>query len=258
MADDWIKVRVNLHSHPKVVRIVSAVCPQIVRDAIGQTAARCMVIGALHAAWCLFDMHSTDGRLDGYSPEDLDQVVGLAGFSSAMQRVGWLHITDNCLQMRDFDAHNGKGAKRRAEDTASKRERRLSAKCPQSDRTQCGPEKRREEKSTRSPLSPPKGDAGEKPPPKLIPAYSEAFNRFWARYPRAGRHAKVKAFGYWQRDQIERPTEPGKPSLVEHIMLNLEKYIKSKKWQDGYVQHTTTYLNQRLWANDPPSPEIPE
>lgn len=110
-----------------------------------------------------------------------------------------------------------------------------------------------------SPYRSPKGDCdGTKKPPKLIPEYTEAFNRFWNRYPRAGRHAKVKAFGYWQRDQIERPTEPGKPSLVEHIMMNLEKYIKSKKWQDGYVQHTTTYLNQRLWANDPPSPEMPE
>jgi hypothetical protein len=258
MADDWIKVRVNLHSHPKVVRIVSAVCPQIVRDAIGQTAARCMVIGALHAAWCLFDMHSTDGRLDGYSPEDLDQVVGLAGFSSAMQRVGWLHITDNCLQMRDFDAHNGKGAKRRAEDTASKRERRLSAKCPQSDRTQCGPEKRREEKSTRSPLSPPKGDAGEKPPPKLIPAYSEAFNRFWDRYPRVRRLDKVGTWKVWARDQIERPQKPGQRLLLEIVMQSLEDHIKCDQWQEGYVPAPKTWLNQKRWSNDPPIREKPE
>jgi hypothetical protein len=257
MADDWIKVRVTLHTHPKVVRIVCAVCAQLVRDGCAASAQRCMVVGALHQVWSLFDAHSRDGILEGYSLQTVDELVGIPGFSNAMGSVGWLTQTDKGLEMRDFDIHNGMGAKRRADHAAQTRVRRMCATGAHNSRTECAPEKRREEKSKKSPHSPPKGDAGEEPP-KLIPAYSEAFNRFWARYPRAGRHAKVKAFGYWQRDQIERPTEPGKPSLVEHIMLNLEKYIKSKKWQDGYVQHTTTYLNQRLWANDPPSPEIPE
>jgi hypothetical protein len=258
MADDWIKVRVNLHSHPKVVRIVSAVCPQNVRDAIGQTAARCMVIGALHAAWCLFDMHSTDGRLDGYSPEDLDQVVGLAGFSNAMQRVGWLHITDNCLQMRDFDAHNGKGAKRRAEDTASKRVRRMSAECPQGERTDRGPEKRREEKREENPPYPPQaGDGGEKPkkPPKLIPAYSPAFEAFWARYPTTRRTNKPGAWKVWERDQLERPQQPGQPRLLDLVMRSLEQHRNCEQWQDGYVPLPTTWLNQKRWSTDPPTRE---
>lgn len=139
MAGDWIKMRVDLHTHPKVVRIVSAVCPQNVRS----PSSRCQIVGALHAMWSLFDVHSTDGELRGYSPETLDALVGLDGFTAAVAEVGWLAITPNSLVMPDFGTHNGKGAKRRAEDTASKRVRRLSADCPQEQRTKCGPEKRR-------------------------------------------------------------------------------------------------------------------
>jgi hypothetical protein len=255
MADDWIKMRVNLHTHPKVGRIASAVCPQLVRDTIGKTAAKCMVVGALHAAWCLFDMHSLDGRLDGYSPEDLDHVVGLAGFSSAMEHVGWLNITNNCLQMRDFDDHNGKGAKRRAEDTTSKRERRLSAKCPQSDRTQGGPEKRREEKSTRSPLSPPKGDGDAKKHPRVIPAYTDAFNDFWNRYPTANRLNKKGAFKVWCKQHIEREAEPGKLRMLDCVMAGLDKWCQCERWKAGFVCAPTVFLNQARWSNDPPHSE---
>lgn len=139
MAGDWIKMRVDLHTHPKVVRIVSAVCPQDVRN----LSARCLIVGALHAMWSLFDAHSTDGQLPGYTSETLDTLVGLDGFARAVESVGWLIVSDKCLEMPEFGAHNGKGAKRRAEDTASKRVRRMSAECPQETRTKCGPEKRR-------------------------------------------------------------------------------------------------------------------
>lgn len=164
MSDDWIKMRVNLHSHPKVVRIVSAVCPQNVRNAIGPIATRCMIVGALHAAWTLFDTHSTDGGLDGYGRSDLDQAVGITGFAEAMEAVGWLIVDGNCLRMRDFDSHNGKGAKRRAEDTKSKRVRRMSDECPQDKRTDRGPE----EEKTRGEET--RGPAPDGPVPEIAPS----------------------------------------------------------------------------------------
>ncbi len=142
MAGDWIKMRTDLHTHPKVVRIVSAACPQNVRS----VSARCLIVGALHAMWSLFDAHSTDGKLMGYTHDALDNLVGVEGFAAAVESVGWLIVSDKCLEMPNFEAHNGKGAKRRAEDTAAKRVRRMSAECPQVKRTDCGPEKRREEK----------------------------------------------------------------------------------------------------------------
>jgi hypothetical protein len=59
---DWIKVRADLHTHPKVVRILSALNavkhPQPVRT-VSDTLR---VVGALHAVWCVFDTHSIDAR----------------------------------------------------------------------------------------------------------------------------------------------------------------------------------------------------
>ena len=64
MAVDWIKMRVDLQTHPKVVRIMSAL-----------KADKFRVIGGLHAVWSVFDAHSEDGRLDGYSPETMDSII---------------------------------------------------------------------------------------------------------------------------------------------------------------------------------------
>lgn len=143
MANDWIKMRCDLQTHPKVVRMVSAT-----------GADRFRVIGGLHAAWSVFDVHCTDGKLTGYTPELLDQIIGWPGLSGAMLSVGWLGFDGEALVMPEFSEHNGKGAKRRAEDTKGKRERRESAKSPQevrdmsakdADKLRSREEKRREE-----------------------------------------------------------------------------------------------------------------
>lgn len=111
MAGDWIKVRTDLQSHPKIVRILSAT---------GSDKFR--VIGGLHAVWSVFDAHSTDGTLRGYTPDLLDHVIGWNGFSRAMEAVGWLLFDGlETLALPEFDAHNGQSAKRRAEDQKRKK-----------------------------------------------------------------------------------------------------------------------------------------
>ncbi|WP_443700127.1 hypothetical protein [Pseudomonas sp.] len=116
MAGDWIKMRLDLQTHPKVVRILSAT-----------KADKFRVVGGLHAVWSVFDTHSSDGRLYGYSPETLDHIIGWEGFANAMISVGWLD-TDGpeALILPEFDEHNGKSGKRRAEDQKRKREDRKS------------------------------------------------------------------------------------------------------------------------------------
>jgi hypothetical protein len=139
MAGDWIKMRVDLGTSPKVVRIASAL-----------RADRLRVIGGLHAVWCLFDVHSTDGRLDGYTLEALDDLIGFPGFGAAMLSVGWLEDDGASLCMPRFEEHNGKSAKRRAMETERKREaRKLSASDADQKRTR--EEKRREEVNTKEP-----------------------------------------------------------------------------------------------------------
>lgn len=148
MALGWIKVRTDLQTHPKVVRISSAL-----------RADRFRVIGGLHAVWSIFDAHSLDGTLDGYTTETLDALIGWPGFSAAMAAVEWLKVSEDSLEVPRFDEHNGANAKRRAEDAVRKRlarasasgpqeVREMSAKKPDIARTESGPEKRREEKNS--------------------------------------------------------------------------------------------------------------
>ncbi len=140
MAGDWIKMRSDLITHPKVVRIMSAL-----------KADKLRVIGGLHAVWCLFDMHSSDGTLEGYSPEILDAHLGWPGFSAEMARIGWLEIKPDSLATPRFDEHNGQSAKRRAQEAERKRLAReaetLSAL--EADEKRTREEKRREEEKNK-------------------------------------------------------------------------------------------------------------
>lgn len=142
MAGDWIKMRIDLQTHPKIVRILSAT-----------GADKFRVIGGLHAVWSVFDTHSEDGQLKGYTPELLDHVIGWQGFSRAMEAVGWLMFDGlETLQLPEFEAHNGQSAKRRAEDQKRKRDTRTSPQSVRSvsadsaDKKRTREEKRREEK----------------------------------------------------------------------------------------------------------------
>ena len=175
MSEPWIKMRISLGSCPKVVRIMSAL-----------KADRLRTVGGLHAVWCLFDTHSEDGFMEGYSLAILSEAIGWPGFAEAMKAVGWLEETDAGLIMPRFSDHNGESAKRRAMDAARKAAvRELSAKCPHDKRTKSGQiaDQIREEKEEKSPLlTPPSGDAKNEPfdidPTK--PRLSAIWHRFLA------------------------------------------------------------------------------
>lgn len=129
MSIDWIKMRSDLQSHPKVVRILSAVRPQDVLT----PSDKFRVIGGLHAVWSIFDKHSIDGKLNGYSPSILNGIIGWEGFAEAMIGVNWLAFDGiETVTVPEFEEHNGSSAKRRAEDQKRKRNaRNSSASCPQ-------------------------------------------------------------------------------------------------------------------------------
>ncbi|MGN6223681.1 hypothetical protein [Pseudoxanthomonas sp.] len=134
MAGDWIKMRADLFTHPKVVRISSAL-----------KADKLRTVGGLMSAWCLFDAHSIDGKLDGYTLETLDAHLGWIGFAEQMVAVQWLTADSQGLELPRFDAHNGQSAKRRAQDNDRKQSvRKMSAS--QADKMRTREEKRREEK----------------------------------------------------------------------------------------------------------------
>lgn len=147
MAGDWIKVRKSLPTDGRVVRISSAL-----------DADRLRTVGGLIAAWCLFDEHTEDGMLDGYTPKVFDEIIGFPGLCHAMASVGWVIIHPEAIEAVNFTEHNGASARRRAQESARKNDEREAAKRPQNvrktsasdadkKRTGCGLEKRREEKS---------------------------------------------------------------------------------------------------------------
>ena len=133
MAQDWIKMRVDLFTHPKVVRISSALKADSLRT-----------VGGLMSVWCLFDAHSVDGRIEGYTPETLDDMLRWPGFAEQMIAVAWLEQDGEALVLPRFDCHNGTSAKRRAQDADRKKAVRKTS-ASQADEKRTREEKRREE-----------------------------------------------------------------------------------------------------------------
>jgi hypothetical protein len=110
-------MRVDLITSPKVVRMASAL-----------GAHKYTVLGGLLATWALFDAHSEDGVLVGYTPQALDDHLNMPGFTAAMIAVEWLTDSGESLMVPRFDCHNGQSAKRRAQETERKRlARQMSA-----------------------------------------------------------------------------------------------------------------------------------
>lgn len=153
MSAEWIKMTTGLRRHPKVVRIVSAL-----------RTDRLRVVGALHAVWSVFDEHSIDGRLDGYSFEQLDLEIGWPGFSEALHGIGWLERDGDCgLVIPEFSTHNGASAKRRAEDSLRKKEEREAAKKASEDDPEPvrkKPDRKRTRKEKKRSSSSPNGEEG--------------------------------------------------------------------------------------------------
>lgn len=123
-------MRKALLTDPKIVRISSAL-----------KADRFRTVGGVFAVWCLFDDQTEDGRLDGYTPELLDEIIGWPGFSAAMQAVDWLVCGDGHLEAARFDEYNSKSAKRRLKDSV----RKMSEREADKKRTKSGPQKSKEQ-----------------------------------------------------------------------------------------------------------------
>jgi hypothetical protein len=230
MAGDWIKMRIELQTHPKVFRMVSAL-----------KADRLRIIGGLHIAWSIFDTHCDDGVLVGYTTDAMDAVIGWPGFTQAMIDVEWAALNDaGSLVMPRFDEHNGKSAKRRANDNERKRNDRNSkdvrnVSASDADKKRTREEKRREDKDQK-----PYGDDAVDP--------AELFARFWALYPRkVSKDASRKAW-----DKLDLSAE-----LFETIIQALGAQSLSVDWTKDngqFIPHASTWLNGKRWEDEVPEP----
>lgn len=132
MANDWIKwVKGLVHR-----REVIAVAKKLNLDR-RITACSCMLLWE----WC--DDNTVDGHIGGVGASDLDLVVGLPGFSEALQEQGWLRFTAKGVTVVRWERHNGESAKKRAKNTMLKAVRRAAIKAggDGSTRRECIPAK---------------------------------------------------------------------------------------------------------------------
>lgn len=222
MAGDWIKMRNNLHTHPKVVRIASAL-----------KADRLKTVGGLHAVWCLFDEHSEDGSLSGYSLHAIDELIGFEGFASAMVSVKWLVEGVDCVVLPEFDEHNGQSAKRRAQETQRKRREReeTAANAVQKTSARDADKKRTREEKRREDIDTPQ-------PP-------EGFEAFWKAYP--NHKARANAEKAWKKVPA---------NLHSAVMAAVALQTQSLDWTKDngqYIPHAASWLNGKRWEDQLPA-----
>jgi len=239
-------------------------CPNDVRARPVTRTEQNNIVGALLRLWGMFytdgeGIDNKDSVLD-MPVCDVDDDVGITGFCRALEQVGWLTIKDNLLIANGLVEHFGsteesrKYERERKQETRT-RDRKMSQGCPKDVPEKSRLEENRTEEKRKSPHSPPKGDDDAKKHPRTIPAYTEAFNAFWNRYPPSNRVNKKGAFRVWCKQHIEREAEPGKPRMLDFVMAGLDKWCQCERWKAGFVCMPTTFLNQARWSNDPPHDE---
>lgn len=132
MAGDWSPLRTNIRRDIRTLLMATR---------LGVSAFD--VVGRLHEFWSWSQDHTSDGLLPRASTALIDTVVELPGFAEAMLEAGWLEMVDDEIPfIPEWDTWNGRGAKRRLQDTKRKRDvrsespsttppRPKSAACPQ-------------------------------------------------------------------------------------------------------------------------------
>ena len=100
--NDWIKIEKCTPQKPE----------------LRQAAKRCGVspmeaFGAFFLLWSYFDTHCEDGFIPGMTPDDADEIAGLAGFADTLADAGWIIFDPMGLTISNWDRHNGKSAKAR-------------------------------------------------------------------------------------------------------------------------------------------------
>ena len=234
----WIKMKVDLSTNPKVVRISSAL-----------KADRLRTVGALHAVWSLFDTHSENGELVGYSPEILDEMIGWRGFSTAMISVEWLSINGNSLSMKDYDENNGTSAKKRAQDSVRKMSARKADKHPISVQAEVGPEKEKDKSKNNTPIVPGGDDAladsenSDKSHPDK--GFSADFLAFWKAYPE--KKEKRGAWKAWRKLK----NRPAIEVLVESVRLQEVDRAQARSRNEFYPEwkNPATWLSAGCWED---------
>lgn len=231
MAGDWIKMTHALPDKPEVLAIA------------GKAGLnRFDVVGRLFILWRWFDVHTTDGNAVGVTQVTLEECLfgygTNVGFVAAVVAVRWLEETSEGIRVVKFDEHISESAKTRAQTAKrvakSKAKTKGNAEGNDKGVTETVPreEKRREDRK-KTPKAP-KGAGGE------------AFEKFWAAYPKkVGKDAARRAFDKREPDA----------ALVSTMVSALGWQKQRDQWlrEEGrFIPNPATWLNQARWEDARP------
>src|SRR6056300_396873 len=104
MAIDWIKCEHALPDKPEVVSMAE-------RLGVDQD----LIVGKLFRFWIWADQQSRDGCALSVTKAFIDRVTYQPGFGETLASVGWLVGEEGDYTIPNFERHNGKSAKKRAE-----------------------------------------------------------------------------------------------------------------------------------------------
>lgn len=174
MAGDWIKMRVDLATDPAVISIASSL-----------DVTEFEVVGMLHHFWSWVDAQSRDGHAAGVTKKWIDRYVHRDGFSTELEKTGWLIADDTGITIPNFDRHNGASAKTRAlaKDRQKNKRENSSRETSRIERDESVTREEKIREEVIPPICPPT-EAKEKPAPRKTkiptPFMLTAEMRTWA------------------------------------------------------------------------------
>jgi hypothetical protein len=135
MKPTWIKIRDDIDTDPKVLRIAYMLAPNLGRyvfqekaeDLLGVTptlscnALRDVTCNALRRVWSAVARHQCNGVIPDCDPELIDQLAGITGMYRAMATVGWVHYdaATRTLSFANWDEFNGRKARQSKDGAAA-------------------------------------------------------------------------------------------------------------------------------------------
>jgi hypothetical protein len=231
MAGNWIKMRCNLWTHPKVSLIASR-C----------SVTKAHAIGALHGLWSIADQHSDGGSVANLTAEMIDAAVELPGFSEAVAQVGWLVLAEESTQLPRYQEHNGSTAKTRAQSALRASKHRNADVTLDRDATVTREDKIREDKRREEKTPPPPSFRKFVPPTVMeVTAYCRERSNgidaesFIDHYEANGWHrgkTPIKDWRAcvrtWEKDRTKQ--EPVKPKIAQPLSGELlEEYKRNPR-----------------------------
>ena len=229
MAGDWLKIEHATVDKPEIVRMADLL-------GVDQNA----VIGACLRLWIWADQQTSTGCALSVTRKWINRLMQLDDAADAMIDVGWLTGVDGKLTLTNYERHNGKPAKTRAQ--AAQRMKKARSQCDAPSVTnvaqEAQPEKRREEDRREESIK----TESKQHQPDIKPASTAAdIEAIYQAYPRhVGKQAALKAI----------------TKALEHIshselLAAVTEYAAAVAGSDKqFIPHPATWFNNRRWEDD--------